>query len=208
MSPRAARVALTGGIATGKSHVRRRLEAAGVPTLDADALARDALAPASDATAAVRRRFGESIVSADGVVNRGALGRLVFADDEARRDLEAIVHPRVHERIERWFANLDAAREPMGVADIPLLFETGRAADFDRVIVAVCDPERQVERMIARDGLAREDALARLRAQWPIGRKAALADDVIDTNGDVVETDRQVEALHRRLTTLYRADRS
>ncbi|HEX7085556.1 MAG TPA: dephospho-CoA kinase [Vicinamibacterales bacterium] len=186
------RVALTGGLATGKSHVIRALAARGIPTIDADVLAREALAPGSAGVEAVVRRFGDAVRAPGGAIDRRALARVVFGDAEARRDLEAIVHPYVYARIADWFRTVES---PAGfaVADIPLLFETGRERDFDRVVVVACAPERQVERAMARDGLAEADVRARLAAQWPIGEKVAKADHVILTDGTFAETDAQID---------------
>lgn len=190
---------MTGGIATGKSYVRARIAARGVLTLDADAIVHRLFTGRSDVTAEVRRRFGTSVVRPDGAVDRQALGRIVFADASARRDLEAIVHPRVYERIAEW---ADAqAREGASwvLVDIPLLFETGRDREFDRVIVAACSPEEQVRRMMQRDGLGDAAALARLAAQWPIADKVRRATDVVDTSGTFEDTDRQVDGVCREM---------
>src|SRR4029450_1748444 len=161
---RVTRVALTGGIATGKSHVRARLESLGVPTVDADRLARDAVAPGSAGLAAVVRRFGTEVCDADGTLNRKKLGVIVFHDPQARRDLEQIVHPYVREMTERWFASLDPERVPFALADIPLLFEGGGEGDFDTVIVTACAPETQLRRLMARDGLGEAEARQRIAA--------------------------------------------
>src|SRR5687767_4159706 len=132
-TPRVRRIALTGGIATGKSHVRAEFERYGVPTIDADTLARDAVAPGSAGLAAVVQRFGGEVLEAGGTLNRGKLAKIVFADPEARRALEAIVHPDVRRAMDRWFASLDPHTHPYAIADIPLLFEVGRERDFDAV---------------------------------------------------------------------------
>src|SRR4051794_4253994 len=139
------RVALTGGIATGKSFSLARFAALGVPVIDADALARDAVALGSPALEAVKARFGTLILLPDGRLDRAALGRIVFSDRAARADLEAIVHPHVYRRIAEWFVQLPPAT-PIAIADIPLLFETGQSAEFDRVIVCACEPAEQVRR--------------------------------------------------------------
>ena len=196
---RVRRVALTGGIATGKSHVRARLESLGVPTVDADILARDAVAPGSAGFAAVVRRFGTEVVEADGTLNRRKVGAIVFGDPQARRDLEQIVHPYVREMMERWFVSLDPERVPFAVADIPLLFEGGREADFDAVIVAACEPETQLNRLMARDGLGEPEARQRIAAQWPLREKIARADYVIRTDGSLDDTNRQVDEIAARL---------
>ncbi|MEW6320773.1 MAG: dephospho-CoA kinase [Acidobacteriota bacterium] len=192
------RVALTGGIATGKSYVARRLAAAGVPVVDADVLAREAVAPGTPGLAAVVARFGPAVLAPDGTLDRKAVAAVVFDDAAARRDLEAIIHPAVRAGIERFFGALPPAT-PLAVADIPLLYETGRARDFDAVIVAACPRSVQVSRVMARDGASLEEAEQRLAAQWPIEDKVARADFVIDTTGSHEETDRQVLAVLRTL---------
>lgn len=193
------RVALTGGIATGKSFCLAELAALGVPTIDADRLAHDAIAPGTPGHAAVVARFGAAVLGPSGEVDRPALGRLVFGDPRARRDLEAIIHPGVYRAVERWFAELGDAGEPLGIADIPLLYETGREIDFDAVIVAACPPSMQLERLMARNGLSQEEASLRLAAQMPIGEKTTRADHVIDTSGTYDETRAQVSRVLREL---------
>ena len=128
------RVALTGGIATGKSYCLARFASLGVPVIDADQLARDAVAPGSRALEEVATRFGAAIIRPDGSLDRASLGHIVFNDRAARADLEAIVHPEVYRRISEWLATLPP-RTRVAIADIPLLFETVHTHDFDRVVV-------------------------------------------------------------------------
>lgn len=192
------RAALTGGIATGKSYCLARFEALGLPTIDADRLARLAVAPGSPGLAAVVDRFGASVVRGDGTLDRAALAGIIFEDRSARADLEAIVHPDVYRRIREWFARL-SPNTPVAIADIPLLFETGHEHDFDRVVVAACTPDEQVRRIVTRNGLDEAAAHARLAAQWPIDEKARRADYVIRTDGTFVETDAQVRAVCEHL---------
>jgi len=196
---RVMRVALTGGIATGKSHVRARFESLGVPTVDADLLARDAVAPGTAGLAAVVRRFGADVCDADGTLNRKKVGGIVFHDPEARRDLEKIVHPYVREMIERWFASLDPERVPFAVADIPLLFEGQREGDFDTVVVTACEPATQLRRLMERDRLTEAEARQRIEAQWPLEKKIANADYVIRTDGTFDQTNSQVDAVVSQL---------
>lgn len=144
------------------------------------------IAPGTAGLQELLRRFGQLLLELDGTVKRDVLGRLIFDDAQARRDLEAIIHPRVYTAIEHWFDTLDA---PAGVADIPLLYETNRAGDFDIVIVAACRPEQQLTRLMARNGLSEADARARIAAQWPLADKVARADYVIDTSGTEAQTD-------------------
>jgi dephospho-CoA kinase len=193
------RVALTGGIATGKSFCLGVFAAEGVPTIDADRLAHDAIAPGTPGHAAVVARFGTGILTAEGAVDRPALGRLIFGDDRARRELEAIIHPGVYRAVERWFAELGDRSEPMGIADIPLLYETGREIDFDVVIVAACPPAMQAERLMRRNGLTAQEAAQRMAAQMPIAEKTSRADHVIDTSGTYDETRAQVARVLREL---------
>lgn len=188
------RVALTGGIATGKSTVAATLRARGVPVVDADQLAREAVAPGSDGLRAVVDRFGPGVLQADGGLDRAGLGRLVFADAAARRDLERIVHPRVRTSVAAFFAAVDGAAAA-AVAEIPLVYESGWFRDFDAVVVVACHPREQLRRLVARDGLAASAAQARLDAQWPIGDKARLADRVIVTDGSLTDTARQAGQL-------------
>lgn len=192
------KVALTGGIATGKSHVRAEFEALGVPAIDADVLAREVVAPGTPGLAAVTERFGRDVLDTSGALDRRKLGAVVFADAAARHDLEQIVHPLVRQAIDRWFASLDA-RHPFAIADIPLLYETGRDRDFSAVIVTACGPETQLRRIIHRDGLSEEEARRRIAAQIPVEEKVRRATYVIRTDGDFEETRRQVRELHRRI---------
>jgi len=192
------RVALTGGIATGKSYCLQRFAALGASTIDADALAREAVAPGTRGLRAVVGRFGEGILGADGALDRLALGRLVFADNRERAALEAIIHPEVYRHIRDWFANLPGATA-VGIADIPLVFETGHYHDFDQVVVVACTAEEQLRRLVARDHLPEADARARLSAQWPIAEKVKRAHHVIWTDGGYAETDRQVADVYAQL---------
>jgi dephospho-CoA kinase len=192
------RVALTGGIATGKSHCLARFAALGAAVVDADRLARDAVAPGTEGLARVVERFGPGFVQPDGSLDRLALGGLVFGDRTARADLEAIIHPEVYRRIGEWFANLPAGIR-VAIADIPLLFETGHEHDFEVVIVCACPPAEQLHRLTARDGLTEDAARARLDAQWPIDEKVARAHVVIRTDGGFVETDRAVNRVYESL---------
>lgn len=193
------KVALTGGIATGKTYCLARFAALGVPVIDADRLARDAVTPGSPGLAAVIARFGREALAPDGTLDRSRLAARVFADPVARRDLEAIIHPIVYESIMAWGAGLAAGGEPIGLADVPLLFETGHATSFDRVVVAACPAEMQVQRLAARNGLGEADARRRLAAQWPIDEKRRAADYVIDTGGTFEESDRQIDEVWRAL---------
>jgi dephospho-CoA kinase len=194
------RVALTGGIATGKSHVLEGLRRRGVPCLDADVLAHGVEAAGTEATHAIEARFGDGVLAKDGSVDRTKLGPIVFADGVARRDLDAIVHPAVYRAITAGLRAFELTGSPwLAVVDVPLLFESGRASDFDTVIATVCRPEIQLARLIAR-GMSDADARQRLAAQLPAAEKAARADHVIDTGGTFEETDAQVDRVLKALT--------
>jgi dephospho-CoA kinase len=193
------KVALTGGIATGKSYVLEQFRRRGVPCLDADALAHGAMGPGTEAAAAIAARFGAEALDASGAVNRRWLGPIVFADPAARRDLEAIVHPAVYRGIEAGLRAFElTGGAPFAVIDIPLLFESGRADRFDYVIATLAPPEVQFSRLVER-GLSAEDAHRRLAAQWPAADKAARANFVIRTDGTFADTDRQIETVIQQL---------
>jgi dephospho-CoA kinase len=195
------RVALTGGIATGKSYVLDRFRRNGVACLDADELAHGVMSAGTEATAAIAARFGAGVLAADGSVDRATLGPIVFADAAARKDLEAIVHPAVYRAIAAGVRAFElTGGYPFVVVDVPLLYETGAEKDFDRVIVTVCPPEVQLARLRER-GMSESDARQRLAAQWPTERKATRADFVIRTHGTFEETNAQVERVIDALGT-------
>ena len=196
------RVALTGGIATGKSYCLARFAEAGAPTIDADSLARQAVTPGTAGFDRVIARFGTSVLHPDGSLNRAALGDLVFADADARRALEAIIHPVVYAAINRWFDGLArTGHARVAMADIPLLYETGREGDFDAVVVTSCSPEQQRARLLAR-GLSPAAVERRLASQMPIDEKVRRADFVIDTSRSFEDTDRQVKDIWTQLNQL------
>src|SRR5215471_10513283 len=192
------RIALTGGAGTGKSYVLDQFRRAGVPTLVADDLAHGVTAVGTEATAAIAARFGDKVIAADGAVDRTVLGSIVFADEVARRDLEAIVHPAVYRAIEAGMRAFEKAGDPIAVVEIPLLYESGHAGDFDRVIVTACSEDIQIRRLAAR-GLTEARARQILAAQMPTADKAARADYVIRTDGDKSDTDAQVSDILSRL---------
>jgi len=193
------RVALTGGIATGKSHCLAKFAELGAPVIDADVLAREVVAPGTEALAAISARFGPTAIQQDGTLDRDSLGKVVFADDHARRDLEAIIHPVVYARIANWFDELSTRGAPLGIADIPLLFESGHRADFEIVIVAACPPPQQLERLLRRR-MSEEEARRRIAAQLPIAVKRDAADCVIDTGGTLADTDRRIVEVWNQMT--------
>ena len=193
------RVALTGGIATGKSYVLDRFRRLGALCLDADELAHGVTAAATEATQAIAERFGPEILGADGAVDRARLGPIVFADPAARRDLEAIVHPAVYRAITAGLRAFELVGAHAAIVDIPLLYETGAERQFDRVVATVCSPANQLARVMSR-GLSEAEARQRIGAQMPAEEKAARADFVIRTDGAFEDTDAQVERVWRTLT--------
>ena len=189
------RIGLTGGIASGKSTAGRWLAQRGLPLLDADQFAREALTPGSPGAAAVLQRYG-AVVRAPGestiALDRSALGRIVFQDPSERLWLEQLVHPLVRRRFDTALAQLAAA--PAVVLMIPLLFEAGLEGLCSEIWLVDCTPELQLQRLMGRDGLSDGDARARLAAQWPLERKRPLADWVIDNRGGPGGLEPQLEA--------------
>ena len=196
------RVGLTGGIGSGKSEVSRRLAALGAVVLDADAAARAVVEPGTTGLKRIAETFGPDVLRPDGALNRARLAEIVFADDTARENLNAIVHPLVHERMR---AAEQAAVQAGGddlivVHAVPLLAEGGRAGEFDLVIVVDLPPETQVERLAGR-GMPEEQARARIAAQATREQRLAVADIVIDNSGTLAELDRQLSEIWADLRT-------
>jgi dephospho-CoA kinase len=187
------KVALTGGIATGKSYCLAEFARKGVPTIDADVLARSVVARGQPAWAAVRKHFGDAVLQSDGELDRARMGVLVFSDPEARRALEAIIHPAVYNAIRAWYDALADRPPHFAVADIPLLFETGHERQFDAVVVTWCPERVQIERLATRNGMSEEEGRQRLAAQLPADEKKRRGDYVIRTDGSFAETDRQID---------------
>lgn len=176
-------VGLTGGIASGKTTFAGELRARGVPVVDADALARSAVAPGTAALAEIARAFGRGILAPDGSLDRKALGAIVFADAGARRRLEAITHPAIRIAMAEETRRLADAGQALAFYDTPLLYEVGLDQVLDCVVVVWAPPAAQRSRLEARDGLAPPEAGARLAAQLPIDEKAARADFVVENAG-------------------------
>jgi dephospho-CoA kinase len=196
-------VGLTGGIASGKSTFAAALRARGVPVVDADALARAAVAPGSHALAEIVRAFGPGVLSADGSLDRKRMAALVFSDPGARRTLEGITHPAVRRATAHETARLAAAGHDLAFYDTPLLFEVGLDRTVDAVVVVYAPAAVQRTRLVARDGLQPAEADARLAAQLPIDEKASRADFVVENVGDVAalgpKADRLLGDLRRGL---------
>jgi dephospho-CoA kinase len=166
--------------------------------VDADVLSREVVAPGTPGLAAVRKRFGPDAVRRDGTMDRVRVGQIVFKDKRARLDLEAIIHPAVQKAINQFFDALPK-RTPFAVADVPLLYETGRDKEFNTVIVVACPREMQLQRLMERNKLSKEDAERRLNAQLPIDQKIKKATHVIRTDGTFDDTNAQVDQLIAQL---------
>ncbi|HBG04675.1 MAG: dephospho-CoA kinase [Geobacteraceae bacterium GWC2_58_44] len=190
-------IGLTGGIASGKSSVALLLERLGAAVVDADRLAREVVEPGEEALQRIAAAFGERVLNSDGTLNRAALGEIVFADQQARRTLEAITHPAIKRRAEERLARLREAGVETAFYVAPLLFEAGRAAGFSEIWVVYLERETQLERLMARDGLDREAALARMASQMPMEEKRRLGSRVIDNGGSREELEAQVLRLWR-----------
>jgi len=187
------RVALTGGIACGKSTVANLFAALGIIIVDTDLLAREVVAPGSPLLAQVAEHFGPQVLQPDGSLDRARLRDIVFANPAERQWLEQLTHPAIRELTDRRCAK---AKGPYVMVAIPLLVETGGTARFDRVLVVDCDPAIQLARLQARDGSTREQAARMLAAQVTREQRLAAADDVIQNNGDIAALRDQVEKLH------------
>jgi dephospho-CoA kinase len=192
------RVALTGGIASGKSMVAAELAARGAIIIDADVLAREVVEPGTPALAAIIDRFGEQVVT-EGRLDRPRLAQLVFADPLARRDLERIVHPAVRVRA----AELERAAGPAAIVVhvIPLLVETGQQGDFDLVVTVDVDHETQIQRLVARNGFTRAEAESRIAAQASREDRKIAADVVVDNTGSVTQLREQIDELWAGLSS-------
>jgi dephospho-CoA kinase len=192
------RVGLTGGVASGKSTVSAIFRELGAVVIDADQLAREVVARGTPGLEAVVAEFGEGLLTAEGELDRPAMARLVFHDDAARKRLEGIVHPLVHEKVHELEAQ--APEGALVVHDVPLLAEAGRAGGFDAVVVVDVPTEVQVERMVRDRGWTEEDARSRIRAQASREDRLALATYVLDNTGTRDELRAAVEELYRTLT--------
>jgi dephospho-CoA kinase len=193
------RVGLTGGIASGKSTVANELARRGAVIIDADELAREVVEPGTPGLAAIARRFGDGVL-AGGQLDRAALAKIVFADPQARRDLEGIIHPAVRRRA----AELEAAvpHATVIVHVIPLLVETGQESDFDLCVVVDVDHQTQLERLMARGPMSREEAESRIAAQATRERRLAAADIVVHNVGTINDLRKQLDDLWSHLVSV------
>jgi dephospho-CoA kinase len=194
------KVGLTGSIAVGKSFVLSVLRELGCATFDADKIAHSVMEQGRPAYADIVREFGSVVVAEDGSINRAKLGAIVFADEARRKRLNGIVHPRVIEEQDRLLRNVEKAT-PLGIAvmDAALIIESGGYKRLDKLIVAFCDREIQIERLMRRNGIAREDAERRIAAQMSSDEKRRYADYEIDTSGSFDQTRQIVTEVFRQL---------
>ncbi len=192
------RVGLTGGIASGKTTVRKVFELSGIPMLDADALTHELLAPGGELVEAVVHRFGREVLAAEGGIDRKALGARVFANGQERKWLHEILHPRIRADIRKFLDRSEREGSRVAGVEAALMLETGSAALYDRVVVVYCPAEQQVARLVARSGMSLEEARLRLSAQLPPEEKASRGTDLVDASGTVAETEAAAAVLARR----------
>jgi len=197
------RVGLTGSIAVGKSHVAGLLRGLGCRVLDADVLARRVVEPGTEGLRAVVGEFGEGVLRADGTLDRARLGAVVFGDEAKRLRLNAILHPLIVAEQDAELARWER-EDPrgVGVVDAALMIESGGYRRFDKLLVVHCRPEAQLERLMRRNQLTREEAERRIASQMPQAEKLRYADFAVDTSGDFEDTRRQTEAVYRELKAL------
>jgi dephospho-CoA kinase len=198
-------VGLTGGLATGKSSVGKALANLGCLVIRYDEIGHQVIEPGGEAYEGVVKEFGREILNPDGTINRRLLGARVFADPAQLAKLNALVHPPARARA-KALADAYAREHPDGivVTEAAILIETGSYKDYDKLIVATCRPEQQVERAMARDSLSRAEVMDRLSRQMPVEEKVKYADYVIDTSGSREETAEQVRAVYQALRSIIR----
>jgi dephospho-CoA kinase len=192
-------IGLTGGIASGKSTVSRMLQDAGIPVIDADALAREVVLPSEPAYREIVEHFGDDIVGPNGELDRAALGAIIFSNQEAKRALESITHPRIAAAMLEQARCFGESGHRWVVYDAALIVESGHEGAFSALVVVSVDPDTQMKRLRARDGFTPEEAALRIENQLPIRDKAALADYVIDNNETRTQTRIQVETVIERI---------
>ncbi|MET0110218.1 MAG: dephospho-CoA kinase [Candidatus Thiodiazotropha sp.] len=192
-------IALTGGIGSGKSAVSSHLESMGVPVIDADRLAHQLVRPGSPVLQEIQAAFGDDLVDTNGALDRSALRKIVFDDPQQRRRLEEILHPRIREAMESWLARQSA---PYAVLVIPLLFETGQMSLADRVLVVDCDESLQIDRVLERDEISREQIRQIIASQVDRQTRLQGADDVIENDSTLEALIEATERLHNNYLKL------
>ncbi len=193
------RIGLTGGIASGKSTVASMFAEHGVPIIDTDVIAREVVQPGQPALEDIRHEFGDHVIEEDGNLNRAELRRIVFSDNDARGRLEAITHPRIGEATRAQAADAGGDYQ---IIVVPLLVTSALRQFVDRVLVVDCDEDTQIRRLVERDSEAEGQARRMLAAQSSRDERLAIADDVISNTTNIDDTQRQVDALHRKYSAL------
>jgi len=191
---------LTGGIATGKSTVATLLESFGAVVLDADKIAREVVEKGTPAWQKIREHFGSEVFNEDGTINREYLGSIIFSDRKKKELLNSLVHPAVFEVMAERLRMLQARGVgTVVICDVPLLIETGMERDFSEVILAFVPEELQIERLMSRDRISREEALKKIRSQMPIEEKRKYATIIIDNSGSIEETSKRTLEVYKYL---------
>jgi dephospho-CoA kinase len=193
------KIAITGGAGSGKSTVARMFQELGAEVLDADAAARAAVAVGQPAWVELRRLYGADYFNPDGSLNRSKLAQQVFADPEARRHLDGLIHPRVEAELQARGAELERRGVKVVLVEVPLLFETGREGAFDRVIVVAAPEAERIRRLRDRDHRGEAEIRGILAAQWPLHDKVARADYVVNNGGELFRTEQQVKNIWEKL---------
>lgn len=183
---------LTGGIASGKSTIAKMIKECNIPVIDADEVSREVVKVGEEAYNSVVKTFGKEILHTDGTINREKLGSIIFNNEQERDKLNKIVHPAVRERMDQKKEMYKKNGEVAIFLDIPLLFESNRKQTVDKVLLVFVDPPIQLERLMKRNGLTEEEARARISSQMPIQEKVKLADEVVNNNGTMEESKRQL----------------
>jgi len=195
-------IGLTGGIGCGKTAVTERFAELRVPVIDADRVAREVVEPGEPALEKIRLQFGDELLQSDGSLKRDRLRELIFSDEQARLELEAILHPLIRQRMRD---RLKILKADYAILAIPLLLETGQGETVDRILVVDCPEETQIRRVCSRDGISGERVRMILSTQSSRSERLAAADDVIDNSGTLTELAPQIRALHQDYLTLSRS---
>jgi dephospho-CoA kinase len=193
------KIAVTGTAGSGKTVVCNRLEALGMEVVSSDVLAREAVSPGTAAYEKIVDYFGKKTVSGDGTLNRKLLRHIIINDDASRRALEQIVHPEIKNRIDSRIAKSGKNGKPAIVVEVPLLFESGMANQFDIIILVIADDELKIERLIKRDRVSRDDAEALLKSQLPDKKKVEKSDFLVHNDGVLQQMGKDVDRIYKKI---------